>query len=116
MLSEYIDSHVSTHGSLAGADALLANTSGGEYVSTHGSLAGADDYRYQQIRCDPPFQLTAPLREPTHLIAEYAAYSGVSTHGSLAGADCFFHFHNFTHTVSTHGSLAGADTFIVIHN
>ena len=41
-----IDTDVSTHGSLAGADVISLDCVSGDAVSTHGSLAGADmDYQ-----------------------------------------------------------------------
>ena len=55
------------------------------------------------------FQLTAPLREPTHRFCQYHGRLYVSTHGSLAGADAVNDVETVCDYVSTHGSLAGAD-------
>ena len=57
---------VSTHGSLAGADSTdNASFNSILAVSTHGSLAGADCRHEKRDAAAIPFQLTAPLREPT---------------------------------------------------
>ena len=57
--------YVSTHGSLAGADDAAYKLEVNTYVSTHGSLAGADGIDVRLHSSTKPFQLTAPLREPT---------------------------------------------------